>query len=1430
MKPVLAVRGNFVVFKLASISRMLFALMIMLACSGVVFAQPRTISGKVSSEDGSPVGNALITIKGSNTRTTTKPDGSYSFMFTRNAGTMVISCAGCVDEEAHIDPETKTLNISIKKVPGAIASTPATKTDTSKKTVTVPPTSSPPTAATTTPVTSQPTAKADTQNKIKPVLPPQPAVTTVTSKPTASQPTIKKDTQASRPVSPKVTPAPVTTKPITSPPTAKADTQNKIKPVSPQPAVTAVAPKPTASQPTIKKDTPGTTRSVSPQPSVTVVTPKPTTSQPAIRKDTQSTTRPVSPPAVVAPVTTKPTTSQPTAKADTQNKKPVSPQPTITTAPKPQTATPTTKSETAKPVTGQPDLKAGAPTTAKPVANAPVVKSNAPKPATSQPSSGSGNAGIATSSPAMQSNTQTNRPAPTTQMPVKDTTKPPIPPVASLVLDTAVITSATTSLLLDTAEVVFEESEIIPDQVVIPYGSVRKRSLTASVGQLGAEDISDRPLTNVTTVIEGQIPGVLTTSVTGHPGAGLNMRVRGFGTINATAEPLLVVDGIPYVGNSSNINPLDVENITVLKDAAATALYGARAGNGVVMITTKKGRRGRNGFSARITQGFTDRGLPEYDRLDASQYYPVMWEAYRNSLLFPPSGIGISLDSANKVASGLTTRPGIQSLLAYNPYNVANNAIVGTDGKLNPAAQLIYGDDLDWTKELFRKGARSDYFIDFNGGGETSDYLFSLGYVKENGYILNSDIKRYTARVNVNAQPAEWLKVGLNISANYSESNLAQDTGSTSQANPFYFTRNMGPIYPVYAHNMTTGEYLIDPATGQKFYDLGNMGGAQGVPNRTLGAFAGRHALAETTLDEESILTTSISGRTYQEITFLKNFRFTNNLSADYQIQDYTSFDNPMVGDGAPLGQSRKVNASTSAFVASQLLGYGNTMDVHRFDGFIGHESFNQKNTNLNGFRQGQTISGSSELDNFSTLTSSTSFVNRLKIESYFSRLNYEFDERYSASASIRRDGVSIFSPDARWGTFWSLSAGWNLSNEEFLANFPWINLLRLRGSYGVTGVSDGTGLPTSFGFYAYQGLYDYANNANEPGIAQSQTQTLNNLALKWETNSQLNVGVDFTVLGNRLNGSVDYFRRSSSDLIFAIPQPLSSGVLTVIQNAASVKNSGVELHLNGDVMRTKLFTWNMTLNISTLNNKITEMPGTVPEFVAGTKRYAEGKSVFEFWLPAYYGVDSADGTALYKAANRTTSANRRIKTNKSGGSDTLTTLASNALFEYYGTSIPDFYGSIGQSLTYKGFTLTGLFTFQIGGKTYDANYQSLMSSGTYGSALSSDIDQRWKARGDNTSIPRVDAGRTTDFDASSSRWLIDASYLNIRMVSLAYNLPLTFISRWNLSTARFFVTGENLGFFSKRKGLNNQQDFGGVTSNAYPPATIISVGITINR
>ncbi|MEI6263990.1 MAG: SusC/RagA family TonB-linked outer membrane protein [Sphingobacteriia bacterium] len=961
----------------------------------------------------------------------------------------------------------------------------------------------------------------------------------------------------------------------------------------------------------------------------------------------------------------------------------------------------------------------------------------------------------------------------------------------------------------------------LDEVVVVAYGTAKKSTNTGSQGKISAKEIATRPLTNITTALEGAIPGVITGSANGQPGSANSIRIRGFGSINATSEPLIVVDGVPYVGGTSNINPDDVENITVLKDASATALYGSRAANGVIVYTTKKGKKGRNSISLRLLQGFTSRGLEEYDRIDAYQYYPIMWESYRNSLVYPLTGTGISLDSANRVASGLTTRTGIQGLLSYNPFNVANNAIVGTNGLLNPNAQLIYGDDLDWTKELINTGNRKDYTVNFNGGSDKSDYFLSLGYLDDKGYTLRSDLQRYSARLNVNVNPLPWLKTGLNVSGNFSTSNTAADNGSTSFVNPFFYSRNQGPIYPVYAHNMTTGAYLLD-ATGNRFWDLGNMGGTQGVPNRPSGAFAGRHALAETSLNEQNFRRSAISARNYVDITFLRDFKFTNNISIDYQGQYDASYENTLVGDGAPAGRSSRDFSSNMGFVLSQLLNYGKKFGDHRVDVLLGHESFNQRQEALGGFKQGQSLSGNTELGNFTTINSSTSSVDRYRIESYFSRVNYDYKGKYYVSGSIRRDGNSRFAEQSRWGTFWSVGGGWNIDRENFMKNITWVNQLKLRSSYGVVGVADG------IGFYAYQGLYNFANNANEPGIVQSQSAFLNR-ELTWETNKQFDIALEFSLFKNRLNGTVEYYNRVSSDLLFAVPQPLSSGALTVNQNTATMFNKGIEIQLTGDVIKNKDFNWNMGVNLSTVLNRVTKMPATVPEFVTGTKKYAVDQSIFDYWLRSYYGVDPTDGTALYNAQNTSASPTRRLITNKNGGVDTVTTSISNAKFEYQGSTIPDFYGSFTQSFTYKQFTISALFTFQVGGLTYDANYAGLMSTGTYGGAIHTDMLNRWQKPGDITNVPRLDAGRTTDFNGASSRWLVDASYLNIRTVNLTYNLPKSLTSKMKVSNGQFFISLENALFTSKRVGLNNQQAFSGVTSNAYPPARTFTAGITLN-
>ncbi len=971
-------------------------------------------------------------------------------------------------------------------------------------------------------------------------------------------------------------------------------------------------------------------------------------------------------------------------------------------------------------------------------------------------------------------------------------------------------------------EVLLQSSDKDLDEVVVvAYGTARKESLTGSVGTISTKQIENRPITNATAALEGNIPGLITNSANGQPGSGVSIRVRGFGSLSATSEPLYVIDGVPYVGGTSNLNPDDIESISVLKDASSTALYGSRAANGVVIITTKKGKKGKATVTVKAMEGVASRGLKEYERLDPFQYYPAYWESYRNSLVYPTSGTGISLDSANRVASGLTNRTGIAGLLAYNPFNVASNSIVGTDGLINPNAQLIYPDDLDWTKDLMRSGTRRNYNININGGAEKMDYLISMGYLREDGYTIRSDFERYNARINVNVQPLNWLKAGLNIAGNYTFSNTASDDGSTNLVNPFFFSRNIGPIFPVYAHNMTTGEYLLNDA-GEKIWDLGNFGNSGlGIPNRPSGGFPGRHALAETQLNESYFRRTAASVRNYFDIIFSKNFKFTNNISVDIQDGFDQFSENTLVGDGAPAGRSRRVGSTNLGVVLNQILNYNNTFGNHKFDVIGGHETYNQQLTEVNGFKQGQSLSGNTELNNYTTINSLTSYLDRYRIESFFSRVNYDLKGKYLLTGSIRTDGNSRFAEESRWGTFWSVGAGWNIAKEDFMADVNWVDNLKLRASYGNSGNADG------IGYYAYQGLYGFANNANEAGIVQSQTAFLNP-NLTWEVNTQSDIGVEFSLFKGRLSGSAEYYNRVSDDLLYAVPQPLSSGALSTNQNTASMKNTGIELQLIGEIIRTRDFTWSVTANITTISNEITKMPAGQDEIIDGTKKFSVGHSRYEYWLRQYYGVDPTDGSALYLPINTQGAANiMRYITNKSGGIDTVTTSVNNARFEYNGTVIPDFYGSFATSFTYKSITLNALFSYQVGGQTYDGLYERLMSVSNYGGASHTDILGRWQKPGDITNIPRMDAGRSVDFNVASNRWLTDGSFLNLRNINLSYTLPKSLVSKASISRATIFATAENVFFSAKRVGMNNQQAFSGVTTNAYPPARIISFGLT---
>jgi len=968
------------------------------------------------------------------------------------------------------------------------------------------------------------------------------------------------------------------------------------------------------------------------------------------------------------------------------------------------------------------------------------------------------------------------------------------------------------------------DTKEIEEVMVVAYGTVKKTAFTGSATQIGSSKIEARPISNITQALEGATPGVQVTSASGQPGSSQTIRIRGIGSVNASNDPLYVIDGSPSNFNISNLNPDDIESITVLKDAASAALYGNKAANGVILITTKKGKKGGDKLSVKFTQGFTSRSIPEYDRVNAYEYYPVMWEAYRNTLFtaWPLDGTApdaANLLLANQRAAGTVAYAGgsIIDRLGYNPFNVASNTIVGEDGAINPNAQLLpyLKNDLDWYKPIQRTGKRSDLSVSYGGATETRDYHVSVGYTNDEGYIMGSDFERFTSRVNVNTNPKKWFKTGISLNGTLSKSNEINTGSSTGYVNPFFFARNMGPIYPVYAHDLTNGQYMSDDQ-GKKIYDLGNMS-QLGLPSRPAGASVGRHVVAETQLNKRIAERNMVGARNYYDFMFLDGFKFSTNFNIDLYNYRFSTFDNKLVGDGSPAGRAGKTSTLTTDITLNQLLSYNKTFGKHSIDALIGHENTSYEYKYLYGFRQGLIVDGNIELINFTTTNELDSYVNTYNSEGYFSRVNYSYDNKYNVSVSYRRDGSSKFFKDSRWGDFWSVGGAWQINKESFVAGQNWIDILKLRASYGQVGNDAGIGL------YAWQALYSIGyNNALEPGAIQS---SLLSDGLVWESNNSLDLAVDFGFL-RKVRGTIAFFNRQSSNLLFDVPLPLSSGLTSITKNIGTMYNRGIEFEVSVDPIATKDFKWTVDFNFTTFKNEITKLPQA--EIISGTKKLMKGHSIYDYWLRNWVGVDERDGRGLYEADTKVVGFDPTAVDIRVIGEDTLTYNHNKAKYQYAGSAIPDFYGSIGNTFNYKNFALSIMFTYSVGGKVYDGTYASLMDAGDYGRALHTDILNRWQQPGDVTDVPRMDANATTrgQFGAASDRWLIDASYLNLRSVNFSYTFNGDLMKKIDFSSARVYISGENLMLFSKRKGSNMQQAFTGVTSNDYIPSRVITLGV----
>jgi len=972
------------------------------------------------------------------------------------------------------------------------------------------------------------------------------------------------------------------------------------------------------------------------------------------------------------------------------------------------------------------------------------------------------------------------------------------------------------------------DTQALDEVIVVAYGTQKKSSFTGSAAAIGSESFEKRPLTNISSALEGNAPGIQVTSAHGQPGESPEIRIRGFGSVNASNDPLYVLDGSVYNGDISDINPADIESMTILKDANSTALYGSSAGNGVVLITTKKGSGSGSGVNLSITQGWSKRAYSDYDRVDVWGYYPLQWEMMKNANI--TSGQDAATAAANASAN-------IVSTLKYNPFaGIADGDVVGTDGRLNSnATKLKWGDDLDWQDAAYKTGYRQEYNLSYNTRTDNSDTYASIGYLNDEGYMLKTNYERYTGRINYNINPVDWFKAGVNVSVNRVISNQANadEDSSNSYNNLARFVRNMAPIYPIHKHDKETGAYLDandNPTTNPSEYVYDYGGGRL--------SDSGRDGIAETEFNKRNLERNSQVARTYINIMPIEGLSIQANYGIENRDQRRKIYENPYVGDGtAGPGRLTYYSTRTQSQTFNQLISYDKSFGLHNFNILVGHENQSYKYEYLDGYKLQETVGGIYEFANFANTARLNSYTHQYTKEGYLGRINYDYADKYYASASFRRDGSSRFHKDNRWGTFYSVGASWRISQEDFMKEYSWLDNLKLRASYGETGNDALLDADEDPVYYPYQTLYKLGKkNGDEAGVYFT---TIANPDLKWETQIAYDVAIEFGVL-SKLRGTIEYFRKDAKDLLFFVAQPSSTGVTTIAQNVGKMINEGFELELYYNVFRTKDWSASIGLNATFLKNKMTDLPQSMKEngYVTGTKKWMEGKSMYEFWLRQWYGVNPATGDGLYyldteayNDADGTITTGIRNSLVEIDGKQ-LTNNYVYAKYDFSGTSNPDVTGGFNFDVSYKRFNLSAIFSYQLGGKILDTSYAGLMSMSEYGVAKHTDLKDAWKKEGDITSVPRIDKNGThaTNIGQTvSTRWLTSSDYLNFRSLVVGYDLPKSILSKVSFKSARISLSAENLFMLKARQGLNPMANFKGLTYNEYMPSRNYSIGLNVS-
>jgi len=978
------------------------------------------------------------------------------------------------------------------------------------------------------------------------------------------------------------------------------------------------------------------------------------------------------------------------------------------------------------------------------------------------------------------------------------------------------------------------DSETLKETIVVAFGTSTKEAFTGSAKVLNDEKLAQSQVTNVTSALAGQVAGVQLVSSNGAPGSSSTIRVRGISSINAGNDPLIIVDGAPFDGDMNNIAPSDIESMTVLKDAASNALYGARGANGVIMITTKKGKLGQANVSFDAKVGVNTNALQEYETIsDPRAFYEQHYKALYNYYV-SEDGLGLLPEEAYMRANENLFDVAAGGL-GYQTYTIPEGQYaIGRNGKFNPSATegYVLGNHLvkadDWADAAYRNGVRQEYTLTVSGAQDKMSYYSSLSYLNNEGITEKSDHQRLTARLKGDYQAKKWLKIGANVSYTKFEFNSLGNNGSDgSTANIWAFTSQIAPVYPLYVRNADGSQYYDVNGIALLDHGNGNLNNG-GIPGTSRPFITDANPVLANKYNTNNSEGNALSAQGYIDVDIVKGLKFTINASATLDETRSNYVYNPYYGQFRSTGGTVSVGHSRSyAWNSQQLLNYSRKFGNHNVGVLLGHEYYSNKGYYVGASKSQMFSQENKELDGAVVDgQSATSYQTHYNNEGYFARAQYDYLERYFVSGSFRRDASSRFHPDNRWGNFWSAGAAWIISKENWY-NVPWLNELKLKASIGSQGND-------SIGSYRYTDIFGIVPS---DGKISTIFSSKGNKDITWETNTNFNAGVEFSFLDGRISGGLEYFNRMTTDMLFPTPVAPSQGYTSLYKNVGDMNNYGVEGDFHFVLLNTKNVQWDFNLNASYLKNTVVSLADNVKDsevydvsgnkhegFTKGSFFITEGSSMYTWYTYDYAGVDPETGKSLWwkNTYDEDDNFTGREKTDDySTATKYLTGM----------TTLPPLFGGFGTSIQAYGIDFSINFTYQVGGKQYDGTYSTFMYSPTssqVGYNYHKDLLKSWTPENKSSNIPRFQYAETYN-NASSTRFLTSASYLNLQNVNLGYTLPERLTRKFLVSSLRIYVSAENLYYWSARKGFDPRQDFeGGTTATRYSPMRTVSGGITV--